>query len=387
MRVLSKQEIKDLNIQLTEDCQLVEKIPHNPFVMESLLLCIASRKLYNTGLYQFRQQYIKNGTCLTYETLAKQLKHNSHFQSLLAKVSQQTLKMLSQDIKSFFALKQSDKLTEEEKRRIKLPQYKQYFSPVIYTQQALYKQTYTKKGLIHLSGTDIQFKSNLDFNQICQVRIVPLRKNKIESFMLSEHDFRIEVVYNADLTKLKNNTAVKLHKKLIENISSKGKEYIKEEIDSIKINTQAQHFIGIDQNLDGLVTSNSHAYSLKPIKSVNHYWNKSVSILKSEIASIEAILSNSEKKQILTDYSTDCLKNTIHKLRNKIRKITRYRNNFVENYVHQLSNQFINQLSEKVQLIIYGKNVNFKKEINLGKITNQNFVQIPFNKIIEKNKL
>lgn len=344
MRVLSKQEIKDLNIQLTEDCQLVEKIPHNPFVMESLLLCIASRKLYNTGLYHFRQQYIKNGTCLTYETLAKQLKHNSHFQSLPAKVSQQTLKMLSQDIKSFFALKQSDKLTEEEKRKVKLPQYKQYFSSVIYTQQALYKQTYTKKGLIHLSGTDIQFKSNLDFNQICQVHIVPLRKNKIET--LSEQDFRIEVVYNADLTKLKNNTAVKLHKKLIKNISSKGKEYIKEEIDSIEINTQAQHFIGIDQNLDGLVTSNSHAYSLKPVKSVNHYWNKSVSVLKSEIAHIESILSNSEKKQILTDYSTDCLKNTIHKLRSKIRKITRYRNNFVENYVHisYLTNLLINYL-------------------------------------------
>ena len=37
-----------------------------------------------------------------------------------------------------------------------------------------------------------------------------------------------------------------------------------------------------------------------------------------------------------------------------------------------------------VKNIIYGKNVNFKQEINLGKVTNQNFVNILFNLIIEK---
>ena len=34
--------------------------------------------------------------------------------------------------------------------------------------------------------------------------------------------------------------------------------------------------------------------------------------------------------------------------------------------------------------IVYGKNTNFKKEINLGKVNNQNFVNIPFNLIIER---
>jgi transposase, IS605 orfB family len=37
-----------------------------------------------------------------------------------------------------------------------------------------------------------------------------------------------------------------------------------------------------------------------------------------------------------------------------------------------------------VKNIVYGKNTNFKKEINLGKVNNQNFVNIPFNLIIER---
>ena len=50
-----------------------------------------------------------------------------------------------------------------------------------------------------------------------------------------------------------------------------------------------------------------------------------------------------------------------------------------------MSRKLINHLSELgIKNIIYGKNVNFKKEINLGKVTNQNFVNIPFNQIIER---
>ena len=50
-----------------------------------------------------------------------------------------------------------------------------------------------------------------------------------------------------------------------------------------------------------------------------------------------------------------------------------------------MSRKLINHLSELgIKNIVYGKNVNFKKEINLGKVTNQNFVNIPFNQIIER---
>ena len=82
------------------------------------------------------------------------------------------------------------------------------------------------------------------------------------------------------------------------------------------------------------------------------------------------------KKQIL-----------IKRLKNKIKRITTKRNRKIDNYVHQLSRKLINHLLKLgVKNIIYGKNVNFKQEISvaLGKVNNQNFVNIPFNLIIER---
>lgn len=75
----------------------------------------------------------------------------------------------------------------------------------------------------------------------------------------------------------------------------------------------------------------------------------------------------------------------IKRLKNKIKRITAKRNRKINNYIHQLSRKLISHLLQfGVKNIIYGKNVNFKQEINLGKVNNQNFVNIPFNQLIEK---
>ena len=53
----------------------------------------------------------------------------------------------------------------------------------------------------------------------------------------------------------------------------------------------------------------------------------------------------------------------IKRLKNKIKKITKKRNRKIDNFTHQLSRKLINHLSELgIKNIIYGKNVNFKKE-------------------------
>ena len=94
-------------------------------------------------------------------------------------------------------------------------------------------------------------------------------------------------------------------------------------------------------------------------------------------------------KTVLTEYSSSQLIESeeirLKKLKNKLKIITTKRNHKINNYTHQLSRKLINHLSELgVKNIIYGKNVNFKKEINLGRVNNQNFVNIPFNQIIER---
>lgn len=114
---LSKEKIEDLNLDISlasSDLQLVKKVAVTDVndVFCCLLLSNTAKKLYNSSLYLFKQQYKQNQTTLTYETLDKLMKNESlHpnfarlYKDLSAKVSQQVLKLFSQNIKSFFFTK------------------------------------------------------------------------------------------------------------------------------------------------------------------------------------------------------------------------------------------------------------------------------------------
>ena len=130
---IDQEIIKNLDISLASaNLQLVKQIPVTDVndIFCCLLLSNTAKKLYNSALYLFKKQYRENQTTLTYETLDKLMKNEElHpnfarlYQDLTAKVSQQVLKLFSQNIKSFFALKQSEKLTDEQKKKVNLPRY------------------------------------------------------------------------------------------------------------------------------------------------------------------------------------------------------------------------------------------------------------------------
>ena len=426
---LSKEKIEDLNLNISlasSDLQLVKQVKVTDVndVFCCLLLSNTAKKLYNSSLYLFKQQYKQNQTTLTYETLDKLIKNESlhpHFarlyKDLPAKVSQQVLKLFSQNIKSFFALKQSEKLTEKERKKVNLPRYysKNGLIPVYYTSQAISKKAFNKERIIHFSGTDLKIKLDeillqeiKSFSQINQVRIVPSTrndKNQHLSDLLNKRDlFTIEIVYTVPKSEKRISEANKslellyrtsvLHK--INKKTNKIATIEKEELVGVRY-TEELRFLksvaGIDQNLDqlavGIVLDKQETlafnYDIKYLKSVNQYWNKRKAKLQEEISKQEKLLEKLKYAKLdfyqtfLTEYTTSRLiedtKILIKKLKNKIKRITTKRNRKIDNYTHQLSRKLINHLSELgVKNIIYGKNVNFKKEISLGKVNNQNFV-------------
>ena len=434
---LSKEKIEDLNLNISlasSDLQLVKQVKVTDVndVFCCLLLSNTAKKLYNSSLYLFKQQYKQNQTTLTYETLDKLIKNESlhpHFarlyKDLPAKVSQQVLKLFSQNIKSFFALKQSEKLTEKERKKVNLPRYysKNGLIPVYYTSQAISKKAFNKERIIHFSGTDLKIKLDeillqeiKSFSQINQVRIVPSTrndKNQHLSDLLNKRDlFTIEIVYTVPKSEKRISEANKslellyrtsiLHK--INKKTNKIATIEKEELVRVRYTEDfLKSVAGIDQNLDqlavGIVLDKQETlafnYDIKYLKSVNQYWNKRKAKLQEEISKQEKLLEELKYAKLdfyqtfLTEYTTSRLiedtKILIKKLKNKIKRITTKRNRKIDNYTHQLSRKLINHLSELgVKNIIYGKNVNFKKEISLGKVNNQNFVNIPFNQIIER---
>ena len=434
---LDNQQIKDLNLSVSlasNNLQLVKKVKitdeEDKFCC--LLLSNTAKKLYNSALYLFKKQYKKNRTKLSFKTLNKVMKDERLFpqyaklyRDLPAKVSQQVLKIFDQNIKSFSALKQSEKLTDAQKRQVKLPKYyaQHGLTVVIFDSQALYKKAFDKEGVLQLSGTDLKIKRERfpeikDFSQIDQVRIVPSSrndKNKTLSELLSDPHFyfTVEIVYSLPLSEArKNNHSLHVLHETVPAKEIKGKyTKPKEQIAEIYGTSEfMQSVAGIDQNLDqlsvGLITdengTSAFNYDIKYLKSVNQYWNKKKAELQAEIHYQETLLYNLKNeddygnvkelgyyKSFLTEYTVSRLigdtEILIKKLKNKVKKLTTKRNQKVDNYTHQLSRKLINHLVELgVKNIIYGKNVNLKKEINLGKVNNQNFVNIPFNQLIER---
>ena len=409
-----------------------------------LLLSNTAKKLYNSALYLFKEQYRKNQTVLTYETLDKLMKNDELYpdytriyKDLPAKVSQQILKLFAQNIKSFFGLKQSEKLTDEEKKKVNLPKYytKNGLVVVTYTNQALSKKAFNTEGVIHLSGTDLKIKRELlpeiqHFSQINQIRIVPVLKNEKDkrlSDLLEEYYpssdktktkqcgkqaslFTIEIVYTVPVSKKRsNNKSLQLLYRtgVIHKINPKTNKIATIEKEELVEARYTEEFlssvVGIDQNLDHLSIGGisqketlAFTYDIKYLKSVNQHWNKQKAKLQADISYQKQLLKELKEddkldfyQTVLTEYSVSRLITGVEillkKLKNKLKRITTKRNRKIDNYTHQLSRKLVNHLLELgVKNIVYGKNVNFKKEINLGRVNNQNFVNIPFNQIIER---
>lgn len=98
------------------------------------------------------------------------------------------------------------------------------------------------------------------------------------------------------------------------------------------------------------------------LKSINHQYNK-------KLAHYQSIA-----QKVNDSYYT-----------NRIYKLTRKRNNQIKDYIHKATT-YIAEYAKKhnVKLVAIGHNKFQKQEINIGKVNNQNFVQIPMMTLINQ---
>ncbi|MDJ0799897.1 MAG: transposase [Calothrix sp. MO_167.B12] len=286
-------------------------------------LCFLSKNLYNYANYLVRQSFIFEKKYLSFNQVYHLVKEQPDYQALPRKVSQQVLKVLSQNWKSFFEANKAYQLDPEKfTGQPKLPKYKhktQGRNLLIYTIQAISKIG-LKKGLIKLSGTDIIIPTKA--KNIAQARIVP----KIGQYV-------IEVVYE----KNEHHTVT---------------------------NPEAVAAIDIGVDNLGALTSNQKGFTPilvngRPLKSLNQFYNKTKAILQSKL---------------LGKKSTS----------RRIQKLTAKRNNQVDTYLHQASRWIIDYLDFRgIGKLIIGKNPLWKQEVNNGKKNNQSFTSIPHARFLE----
>ena len=298
---------------------------------ELLRLCSISKCLYNQALYIIKQSLNNNEGFLSYAYLNKHmqttynLEGEINYKLLKAQVSQQCLRVLDKNIKSYIkAIKDYKVHPEKYKGMPKLPNYKNKINQLIYPNQSC---RITKDGILHFSKhmtTKIpQFdKYGKELLEFQQVRVNPLYKGQT---------IEIEIVYNIPDCEPRNT----------ENIA------------------------GIDLGLGNLVTLVTNVdkpliINGNPLKSYNQCFNKRLSKIKSELMLVNKYKSS---KRMCRMYAK--------------------RDRYLTDIYHKISRYIVDYISDHgISKLVVGLNKGWKDSINIGSSNNQAFTSISHGKLI-----
>lgn len=299
-------------------------------------LCFSSKNLYNKVNFIIRSAFlgkteniedfkdlIKNDRFVGgYELIKRMTELNDHdYRSLKPQSSQQVILQLGTIWKSYFkSLKSYKSNTSRFSGRPKMPSYK-------HKEKGRYIVTFTNQN-ISIKNRKIFFSRKDCFKKI-RTNKIDFQQIKIVSKL--DGSYHLCIIYNKE----------------IENVKGRGYSF------------------GVDLGLNNLMAITSDKVDFRPLlingrplKSYNWFWNKNKARLQSEL-----------KEKFLSK---------------RITKLTFDRNNKVNDYLHKASRLLINKaLENEVTSIVIGYNQGWKNEINIGKKNNQNFVNIPYEKLID----
>ncbi len=299
-----------------------------------------AKALYNSSLYELNKHFENNKAYLNYNStdlLMKNHPENTVYRSLPSAVSQQIIKKLHKDYASFFALLKK-KQNDDYDKQIKIPKFKRKDSrkELIYTKSKTSSSFVFKDGWIYIT-----VPADLNKGRLKLCKVPEYLKNK---------DFDNEIKILEIVPKL---DYYELH--------------IKYEEESVTPSNLNSNWCSIDLGLNNLctVTSNVHkAYLIngRAIKSINQKYNKKIAKLRSATEKSQNKFKSKELNRLFSKRG--------HKLNNEIHKIT----DFIVKFV----------LEKKIDYVVIGYNKEWKQNIKIGKKNNQNFVQIPFSKILNQ---
>ena len=304
-----------MKIQLTQ--QIVVSNKSNKFAQLDEL-CFLSKNLYNVALYYIRQYYKETSKYLSYNKLTKILSdsNNIDYRTIpYAQSAQQVLRQVDKQYKSFYESIKSKKM---QGKKVRLPKYKDKENGrniFVYTNQC----AKVSNKVVYIKTKQETLSFNVVSDSIQQVRIVPKGNHIV-----------VEIIYNV--------------------------EY--------KLKEDNNRYASIDLGLDNLCTLASNtAQSIivngKPLKSINHHYNKTKAKLQ---------------------YKLSKNKHTSK----RINRLTLKRNRKIKEYMHKVSRKIVDYMeTNSLNTLFVGKNVGWKDSINLGKTNNQNFVSIPYNMLIQ----
>ncbi|MDF2956736.1 MAG: Transposase [Candidatus Alkanophagales archaeon MCA70_species_1] len=297
------------------------------------ILTRLSKNLYNFTLYTVKQYYFDNERYLPYEEAYHLVKHNENYKLLSSQVAQQTMKVVDRNMRSFFHV-----LNERKKGNYNRPAH-----PPKYLPKDGYFVCIFQKDMFKVNGDRIRLSLGRNFAKefgvrylefklpptvvgIKEVRILPRCKGLW---------FEIEYVY---------------------------------EVEPEKVDLDYSDYLAIDLGLDNFATCISTSGTPfiiegRGLKSFNRWWNK-------------------EKAKLQSVYDKQWIK-----MGKKMAWLLRKRKNVINNFMNQTVNYVVKYcLVNRIGNIVIGELKEIKRNMNMGKINNQNFQYIPYGLFKQKLK-
>lgn len=280
-------------------------------------LCHLSKNLYNASLYDVRQYFFETKKYRTWQSQASIFARskNPDCYAIQSNVAREVLKQVGRQFIGFFNNKSS------KKKRI--PRYKD------------------KDGYNIITFPKGTISRQVIFDGDKQTYTYTLCKRS----------------YSLKISSTKPN--VKMVQFVYDEVNGVIKCFKTYEVKEPKLKKDNSRYFSIDPDLNNIVSVYNNIgirpflYNGRPIKSINQYYNKTTAKLRSELP-----------KGIKTS--------------KRLKRLSLKRTNKLDYEMNKISTHIINEaIKNNISKIFIGNNSGWKSEANLGRVNNQNFVNIP----------
>lgn len=337
VKVLRKQK-KTENIQRFTQKQNIGRASHTAKEYRLLQrMTHSSKALRNVGLYTIKQCYLNNNRMAMVKEVDAAMQADVNYWGIQSNSVQAIRRTLFSETKSFFkALEQWKKTPEKFTGRPKFPKYSGSTEKRIIE---IYQVPKVDKDGFWTIPMNVEFRKrfgsikirmpkNLLNQKISYIEIKPKQKGRF---------FEVHYTYEVYVAQMKKQPTTTINALSCD--------------------------LGVDRLLS-CATNKGDTFLIdgKKLKSINQYFNKAISNLQ------QKNIENGISKRIVT---------------NKIAELWNNREAQINGYFSQAVGLLFKKMKEfNIDTIVIGYNAGWKQECDMGKRNNQQFVQIPFQKLI-----
>lgn len=287
-------------------------------------LCHLSKNLYNASLYDIRQYFFETGKYRAWQSQASIFIKNKNpdYYALQTHLAIEVLMQVGRQFIGFFNSK-----TNKNKR---IPRYKD------------------KNGHNVVTFPKTTISRHIDFDEGRQIYTYTLCKRS----------------YNLKIQSTRPN--VKVIQFVYDEVNDVIKCFKIYEVEEPKFKKDNSRYFSIDPGLNNIVSVYNNIgirpflYNGRPIKSINQYYNKTKARLQSELPKGA-------------------------KASKRLKRLSLKRANKLDYEMNKISTHIINEaVKNNISKIFIGNNSGWKNEINMDRVNNQNFVNVPYMKLFHQ---